>query len=53
MKKLVALPFKLVAIPLLIITLIVLTVGSLIVNGKDKTSRNLATLNDAMAGLLK
>jgi len=51
MKKLLTLPFKIVAGLLLVAGLLVLTIGGLIVNGPKKTGENLAKMSEALNGL--
>ena len=53
MKKLLALPFKLVAAPLFITSLVVLAIGGLILNGPAKTGQKLAELSKAIDSLNK
>ena len=45
MKKLLALPFKLVIMSLCIAALLVFVLGSLILNGREKTSRKLTDIS--------
>jgi hypothetical protein len=42
MKKLLALPFKIVALPLFIAALLILVIGGLILNGREKTNQKLS-----------
>ena len=48
MKKLLALPFKIVAAPLLTGGLVILVIGGLILNGREKTGRKIMALVNAM-----
>jgi len=51
MKKLLALPFKLVILSLCITALLVFVLGSLLINGREKTSRKLTDLADKLQSL--
>ena len=51
MKKLLALPFKLVAAPLFIGGLLILVIGGLILNGPAKTSQKVSELAIALKRL--
>ena len=53
MKKLLGLPFKLVAAPLFIGGLLIMAIGAVIVNGPEKTGQKLAKLAKAMEDLNK
>ena len=53
MKKLLALPFKIVAAPLFIGGLLIMAIGSCIINGPKKTGQKLAKLAKAMEDLNK
>ena len=51
MKKLLALPFKLVAAPLFIAAPLILAIGGLIINGREKTGKTIMELAKAMENI--
>jgi hypothetical protein len=51
MKKLLALPFKIVALLLFIAALLILVIGGLILNGREKTGRKIMELAKAMENI--
>jgi hypothetical protein len=48
MKNLLVVPIKIVVMPLLIIALLILSLGSLLINGPSKTNQKLSDLSEAL-----
>ena len=48
MKKVIAFPFKLVAMTLIVVSLVIAAIGSIILNGTKETGKKLSNLSDAL-----
>ena len=51
MKKVIAFPFKLVAMTLMTLSLVISAIGGVILNGTKETSKKLSNLSDTLGKL--